>query len=351
MSKLVDIKQFGQKIWLDNVSRELLNSGKLNKLIVNDGIAGVTSNPTIFHKAISNESSYQIDLAKLKTSNLSLEERYEALVIPDIQQACDLMSDLYNSSNYVDGYVSFEVSPLLANDVKGTISNAKRLWDKIDRHNAMIKIPATQAGIKAFQELTALGINVNITLIFSLKQVFNVWEAYINGLQDRLNKGLAVKNIKAVASFFLSRIDTEVDTKVPVIFKGKTAINLCKEAYRAYKEIFDGIIFGDLKAAGATPQFLLFASTGTKNPDYSDVMYVEELIAPETINTVPTSTLDAFREHGHVALSLTKNIDKAREFLEEINRYVNLAEVGEQLQNDGLKLFEASFNDLIELMK
>ncbi len=351
MSKLAAIKQFGQKIWLDNLSRELLNSGKLNKLILDDGIAGVTSNPTIFHRAISNDQSYQSDLAKLKTSNLSLEERYEALVIPDIKLACDLMRELYNSSNHTDGYVSFEVSPLLANDIKGTINNAKRLWDIIDRPNAMIKIPATRAGIKAFQELTSIGINVNITLIFSLEQVFDVWEAYINGLNYRLNKGLPVKNIKAVASFFLSRIDTAVETKLPILLKGKTAINLCKEAYRAYKEIFDGMIFSNLKAAGATPQFLLFASTGTKNPNYSDVMYVEELIAPETINTIPDNTLNAFRDHGNATLSLTKGMNEAREFLEAVNRYVELREVGDQLQIDGLKLFEASFNDLIELMK
>ncbi len=351
MSKLADIKQFGQKIWLDNLSRELLNSGKLNKLILDDGIAGVTSNPTIFHKAISNDSSYQSDLAKLKSTNLSHEERYEALVIPDIQLACDLMRELYISSNHTDGYVSFEVSPLLANDIKGTISNAKRLWSKIDRPNAMIKIPATPAGIKAFQELTTLGININITLIFSLEQVLNVWEAYINGLNNRLNKDLSVKNIKAVASFFLSRIDTAVDTKLPIPLKGKAAINLCKEAYRAYKDIFNGEVFSHLKTAGATPQFLLFASTGTKNPEYSDVMYVEDLIAPDTINTVPDNTLNAFRDHGNAALSLTNNMDNAHNIIEEINRYVNLAEAGEQLQTDGLKLFDVSFNDLIELMK
>jgi transaldolase len=351
MSKLADIKQFGQKIWLDNLSRELLNSGKLDKLILDDGIAGVTSNPTIFHKAISNDSSYQSHLAKLKSTNLSHEERYEALVIPDIQLACDLMRELYISSNHTDGYVSFEVSPLLANDIKGTISNAKRLWSKIDRPNAMIKIPATPAGIKAFQELTTLGINVNITLIFSLEQVLNVWEAYINGLNNRLNKDLSVKNIKAVASFFLSRIDTAVDTKLPIPLKGKAAINLCKEAYRAYKDIFNGEVFSHLKTAGATPQFLLFASTGTKNPEYSDVMYVEDLIAPDTINTVPDNTLNAFRDHGNAALSLTNNMDNAHNIIEEINRYVNLAEVGEQLQTDGLKLFDVSFNDLIELMK
>ena len=213
MSRLADINKFGQKIWLDNLSRELLNSGKLDRLFSEDKIAGVTSNPTIFHKAISTDKYYQADLEKLKTSSLSYEERYEALVIPDIKQACDLSKDLYNSSNFNDGYVSFEVSPMLANDIDGTISNAKRLWNTINRPNAMIKIPATTSGIKAFEELTALGINVNITLLFSLKQVLCVWEAYINGLNKRLISGQSVKNIKAVASFFLSRIDSAVDTK------------------------------------------------------------------------------------------------------------------------------------------
>lgn len=351
MSRLAQIRNFGQKIWLDNLSRELLNSGKLTKLILDDGIAGVTSNPTIFHKAISSDPYYQEDLAQLKSTNLSYEECYEALVIPDIKHACDLSSELYNSSNFADGYVSFEVSPLLANDFESTISNAKRLWDKIDRPNSMIKIPATLAGIKAFEELTSLGININITLLFSLKQVFNVWEAYINGLNKRHQSGKSIKNIKAVASFFLSRIDMAVDNKLPTNLKGKTAINLCKEAYRAYKDIFESDVFSHLKAEGATPQFLLFASTGTKNPDYSDVMYVEELIAPETINTVPDNTLNAFRDHGNASLSLTRNIEKAPQIIEEINQYVNLTNLGEQLQADALKLFNASFNDLIKLMK
>ncbi len=351
MNRLANIKEFGQKIWLDNLSRELLNSGKLTKLINDDGIAGVTSNPTIFHKAISSDKHYQDDLAKLKSSNLSYEERYEALVIPDIQHACDLSSRLYHDSHFVDGYVSFEVSPMLAHDCAGTINHAKRLWDKINRPNAMIKIPATEAGIKAFAELTALGINVNITLIFSLKQVFSVWEAYINGLNKRHNSGQSVKHIKAVASFFLSRIDSAIDSKLPHELQGKTAINLCKVAYSAYKDIFASDTFSHLKNAGATPQFLLFASTGTKNPIYSDVLYVEELIAPETINTVPDNTLDLFRDHGIAGLSLTKDIDKAPQIIDAIGKLFNLSELGEQLQVDGLKLFEASFNDLINLMK
>ena len=350
-SRLLDIKKFGQKIWLDNLSRDLINSGKLGKLMDDAGIAGVTSNPTIFHKAISSDKFYQTDLTKLKTSNLTLEQRYEALVIPDIQQACDISLPLYTNSQFSDGYVSFEVSPHLANDTEGTISNAKRLWQEINRPNAMIKIPATPAGVTAFEELTAEGVNVNITLLFSLNQVIAIWEAYVNGLNKRHAAGKPVKNIKAVASFFLSRIDSALDSKLPEQLQGKTAINLCKTAYSIYQDIFGGSVFADLKKAGATPQYLLFASTGTKNSKYSDVVYVEELIGIETINTVPDATLDAFRDHGVARASLAENLDKAPQIIEEIKKYVDLNQVGEQLQQDGLKLFEASYDSLIELMK
>lgn len=350
-SKLQNIKNVGQKIWLDNLSRELLNSGKLMQLVNDDGIAGVTSNPSIFHKAISSDALYQSDLTKLKNSQLNHEARYESLVIPDIQHACDLMLPMYNNTKFVDGYVSFEVSPELAHDAKGTIENAKRLWKSINRPNLMVKIPATPEGIQAFQELTSLGINVNITLLFSLNQVLDTWNAYINGLNARHQAGLDVKNIKAVASFFLSRIDSAVDPKLPEHLQGKTAINLCKVAYSAYKEIFEGDVFSHLKEAGATPQFLLFASTGTKNTKYSDVLYVEELIGLETINTVPDATLDAFRDHGNARLSLVENIDKAPQIIEEIKKHIDLNQVGQQLQTDGLKLFAISFASLIDLMK
>lgn len=350
-SRLIDIKKYGQKIWLDNLSRELLYSGKLEQLIHEDGIAGVTSNPTIFHKAISSDPLYQADLANLKLSKLSLEERYESLVIPDIQKACDISLPLYKDSKFVDGYVSFEVSPHLANDAKGTIENAKRLWNTINRPNAMIKIPATKAGVIAFEELTAEGININITLLFSLPQVIDIWQAYVNGLNQLNNSGKPIKQVKAVASFFLSRIDSAIDEKIPLHLQGKTAINLCKTAYSAYKDIFHGSIFSHLKEAGASPQFLLFASTGTKNPKYSDVLYVEELIGQETINTVPDATLANFRDHGVARMSLTENIENSPNIINEVQDIVNLNELGEKLQNDGLKLFEASFESLIELMK
>jgi transaldolase len=351
VSKIEIIKNFGQKIWLDSISRELINSNSLNKLINEDGIAGITSNPTIFHKAISADKRYQHDLEKLKTSHLELEQRYETLVIPDIRMACDLFMPTYNGTNKEDGYVSFEVSPHIANNTIATIESAKRLWHEINRPNLMIKIPATKAGIAALTELIYLGINVNITLLFSLDQVVDTWQAYINGLQRRFKEGLDLKHIKSVASFFLSRVDTAVDPKLPEELQGKCAISLAKTAYLIYQEIFSSVIFMPLKKAGAIGQYLLWASTGTKNPKYSDTLYIEELIGMETINTVPDETLNAFRDHGKAGSRLTKDIEKAPKVLDQIKKYVDMQQLGQTLQNDGLKSFEKSFDSLIELMK
>lgn len=351
MSRIAAIKNFGQKIWLDNLSRELINSGTLQKLLETDKIAGITSNPTIFHKAISSDALYKRDLEQAKSSEDSLEARYESLVIPDIKQACDLLLPLYKKTNKEDGYVSFEVSPHLALDTRNTVNTAKRLWETIKRPNLMVKIPATKAGIEAFQQLTEAGINVNITLLFSLAQVLDTWQAYINGLNARHGKNQPVDHIKAVASFFLSRVDSAVDSKLPVELQGKTAINLSKTAYLAYQDIFNGEMFTHLKQAGAKPQYLLWASTGTKNPAYSDVLYIEELIGKETINTAPDATLNAFRDHGHARASLIENINDAPKILEKVKQFVNLQQVGETLQQDGLTSFENSFNSLLELVR
>ncbi|MFN8769244.1 MAG: transaldolase [Neisseriaceae bacterium] len=350
-SRLLAIKNFGQKIWLDYLSRELINSNGLQKLINDDGIAGITSNPTIFHKAISSDKSYQHDLEKLKSSNLNAEERYEALVLPDIKMACDIMLPLYNESNYEDGYISFEVSPHLANDAAETIKQAKRLWQEINRPNLMIKVPATEAGMIALTELIYSGININITLLFSLDQVVETWKAYISGLQKRHKEKLPLNKIKSVASFFLSRVDSIIDPQLPENLQGKTAINLAKTAYLIYQEVFSSSIFLPLKNAGAHNQYLLWASTGTKNPKYSDLLYIEELIGMETINTVPTATLQAFKDHGNARSQLTKDIEKAPKFIEEIKKYVNMTKIGKQLQLDGLKLFEQSYDELMNLVK
>ena len=306
---------------------------------------------TSFHTAIESDKLYTHDLEKIRNSALDLENRYESLVIPDIKAACDLFMPTYLDSSFEDGYVSFEVSPHLANDTNATIENAKRIWHAINRPNLMIKVPATKAGNIALTELIYAGINVNITLLFSLDQVVETWHAYILGLQRRYKEQLPLANIKSVASFFLSRIDSTVDSKLPDELQGKTAINLAKTAYLIYQEVFSSAVFMPLKKAGARSQCLLWASTGTKNPKYSDVMYIEELIGMETINTVPDNTLDAFRDHGQALSRLTKDIEKAPKIIDKIKKYIDMQQLGNQLQLNGLKSFEQSFDALIELMK
>ncbi|HJV06761.1 MAG TPA: transaldolase [Chromobacteriaceae bacterium] len=351
MTRLLSIRPFGQRVWLDNLSRELLSSGALARLLEQDGIAGVTSNPAIFYKAIRSDSSYQQDLTRLKAdASLSAEARYEALVVPDIQAACDLLAPQYQQSGGDDGYVSLEVSPELAHDEDGTLAAARRLWREIDRPNAMIKIPATPAGIRAFRQLTREGINVNITLLFSLPQVEAVWDAYLAGLQARLADGQPLVGIKAVASFFLSRIDSLLDGKLAEALQGQTAIALAKTAYGRYLARFHGEEFAALRAAGARPQYLLWASTGTKNPAYSDVLYVASLIGAETVNTVPDATLAAFRDHGEAAATLAQDMEQAPALLAQVEAAgINLAQVGDELQRDGLRQFEVAFADLLKL--
>jgi len=349
-NSLLDVNNLGQSIWLDNISNNLIVSGKLAELI-SSGVTGVTSNPTIFHKAIANENYYINKLNEIKSKFSNLEQRYEQLVIPDIQRACDQFLDTYKQSKQENGYVSFEVSPYLANNKNETVSNAKRLWLEINRPNLMIKIPATVAGIEAFEELTAAGINVNITLLFSLQQLNNCWDAYIRGIQKYYNTYQTNKKIKAVASFFLSRIDSAIDNQLPDQLQGKTAINLCKLAYQQYQDIFYNHRFKHLSTIGFMPQYLLFASTGTKNSKYSDVLYIEEIIGEETINTVPDNTLSAFIDHGKAGKTLITNLDAANTEIEKVNSIVNLEQLGNTLQQDGLKLFTQSFDALIELMK
>lgn len=350
-NRLLAVKQFGQQIWLDNLSRNMLNDNHLGQMIKKDGIAGITSNPTIFHKAISSDQLYQEDLAKVKRSDLSLDERYESLVIPDIQAACDAFLPVYQQSNHNSGFVSFELSPLIANDPQATIKHAVITWNKINRPNLMIKIPATDAGIYALEQLIFAGININVTLIFSLKQVRKTWEAYLRGLTRAKNEELNLSKVRGVASFFLSRIDSSIDPILPAHLHGLGAINLAKAAYMIYQELFDNPEFAKLKQLGAQGQYLLFASTGTKNSAYSDVMYVEKLIGNETVNTVPTSTLDAFIHHGHAANSLIDDLDKVESILNQIEQIVNLDELGDKLQQDGLKAFIDSYNQLLELVK
>lgn len=351
-TRIAEIKKYGQKIWLDNISREFLASGNLQKMIQADGIAGVTSNPAIFFKAISTDSRYQEQLAELKTQNLTPLQRYEKMAVVDIKQACQITADLYNSSNGEDGYVSLEVSPDLCHNVEGTVKSALELWNAVNEPNLMIKVPATKAGVEAFEQLVTLGLNVNITLLFNLAQVNAIWDAYIRGLEARVAQGLPVDKIKTVASFFLSRIDSAVDGKLPAELQGKTAIALSRRAYADYLAIFHGARFAELKAKGAKPQYLLWASTGTKNKNYSDVLYIEELIGAETINTVPDATLDCFRDHGVAASRLTNDIEKSADILVDVEKHgISVHDLGEQLQTDGLQQFVDAFNKLLELVK
>lgn len=351
-SRIAQIKQYGQKIWLDNISREFLASGNLEHMMQNDGIAGLTSNPAIFYKAISTDNRYQEQLKELKTHELTPLQRYEAMAIVDIKQACQIMSQLYKSSNKEDGYVSLEVSPDLCHDAEGTVKSALELWNAVNEPNLMIKVPATNAGVIAFEQLVTLGLNVNITLIFNISQTEAIWNSYIKGLENRVNKNLPVDGIKTVASFFLSRIDSAIDDKLPNKLQGLAAVSLAKHAYQKYQELFHGNKFAKLKALGATPQYLLWASTGTKNKNYSDVLYIEELIGNETINTVPDATLDCFRDHGVASNKLSSNISQVNDNLLEIKEAgIDLEEIGNKLQQDGLKQFTEAFDKLLELVK
>jgi transaldolase len=355
MSPLLEASRLGQSIWLDNLSRTLLREGELQRLIDEDGISGVTSNPSIFQKAFAESPYYAEDLARLKSGNLDAEQRYETLVIPDVQAACDLLRPVYDKTNGDDGYVSLEVSPKLAHDEAGTVAAALRLATGVSRDNLLIKVPATPAGIKACERIVAQGVSVNITLMFSLHHQVEVAQAYIRGLHQWVNDGGDPRKVKAVASIFLSRVDTLVDKQLEAIgtpqalaLRGKSAVAMCKTAYQRYKDIFHGAAFAELTKVGCRPQYPLWASTGTKNPAYSDVLYVEPLIGPESINTVPDATIALFRDHGKAALTLEQDVELAKaQLLTLIDVGIDMHAVGEQLQAEGVKLFDEAFTKLL----
>ncbi len=355
MSRIRRIAEFGQQVWLDNLSRHLLDSGRLKSWIERDGVSGVTSNPAIFHTAIRHDAHYRADLARLKAEEPVLERRFERLVLPDIQAACDLLRPRYDASHGEQGYVSFEVSPRLAHDSAGTIAAARRLWAEIGRPNLMIKIPATAAGMKALRECIADGINVNVTLMFSPRHVEQVFAAYIDGLARRVQASQPVDRVRAVASFFISRVDALVDPLLPqraAHLRGKIALASAKCAYATWQQTFGGARFAALSAAGAHPQACLWASTGTKNPAYSDVLYVEQLIGPHTVNTVPDATLAAFADHGVSAATLIEGVERAQRQLAEFAALgFDLDALGEQLQVQGLKLFDDAFAQLLGLLE
>ena len=358
MNTLLQTKQLGQSLWLDNLSRTLIREGGLQRLITEDGVSGVTSNPAIFFKAISDSPYYRDDVQRLKALKTAAEPLYEALVIPDIQAACDLMRPEYERTNGRDGYVSLEVSPALAHDAAGTIAAGLRLKAAVQRKNLLIKVPATPAGLKAIEELIAQGCSVNVTLMFSLKHVDAVAQAYVRGLQRWVDAGGDPRPVKSVASLFLSRVDTLVDKQLDEVggnalaLRGKAAIALAKLAYREYQKTFTSTAFAALAARGAQAQFMLWASTGAKNSAYSDVLYVESLIGADTINTVPDATLAAFRAHGKAAPTLESGMSDAQAHFNALAQAgIDMQQVGETLQIEGVKLFEQAFDQLLKLLE
>lgn len=356
MNPLLEVRALGQQIWLDNLSRTLLNEGHLARMIADDGVDGVTTNPSIFHKAIAGGRYYEDDLAALKGQPLDAESRYEALVIPDVQRACDLLRPTWERSQGKAGYVSLEVSPALAHDSEGTIAAGLRLRQAVARDNLLIKVPATPAGLNAIEGLIGRGVSVNVTLMFSLAHADAVAGAYLRGLEALRRAGGSLASVMSVASLFLSRVDTLIDKQLEAVgspgvaLQGKTAVAMAKMAYRRYRSRFHGEAFASLATQGARPQFMLWASTGTKNPAYSDLLYVEPLIGEETVNTLPNATLAALRDHGKAAATLEEGTDAAQHHFDALAALgIDLTAAGEQLQREGLAQFEDAFAQLLEL--
>lgn len=350
------VAALGQSLWLDNLSRSLIQDGVLARHIAEHAVTGVTSNPSIFQNALASSPYYADDLARLKGAETDLERRYEALVVPDIQAACDLLDPVYERSGGQDGYVSLEVAPRWANDAFKTVEEAQRLAAAVNRRNLLVKVPGTPAGVQAFEALTALGVNVNVTLLFSLAQTQAIFDAYIRGLTARARAGIDIRKSRAVASLFLSRVDTLVDTQLDatgtqaaLAMRGKAAVAMAKLAYQAYLDTFHGPAFAALAQQGAAPQTLLWASTGVKNPAYRDLLYMEPLIGPETINTLPDKTLAALIDHGEATVRVTEGVDEARAQFDDLARLgIDMEHVGLRLQNDGVELFETAFGKLLQ---
>ncbi len=353
MNKLHQINQLGQSIWYDNIQRALLDSGEMGSLI-EVGVSGVTSNPTIFDRAIRGSSDYDADLRRLVQAGHSPEEIFEALALQDIQRAADLLRPIYERTKGVDGYVSLEVSPTLAYDTTNTIAEAQRLFAALNRPNVLIKVPATAEGIPAIETLIGAGVNVNVTLMFSLAQYDAVAHAYLKGLERWAEQGGDVSQVASVASFFVSRVDTAVDRALEdhpdaAALRGKIAIANAKMAYARFKETFKGERWERLQAQGARVQRPLWASTSTKNPDYSDTRYVDHLIGPHTINTMPPRTLKAVLDHGTVAPTLEKGVKEASAQVARLfEAGIDLGAITTQLLVDGVNAFDKSFKDLLE---
>lgn len=361
---------YGQSIWMDNLSRTLIESGELKKMIEERGIVGITSNPAIFEKAIVGNATYDADIEAGIRAGKSVLEIYESLVFDDIRNACDILKPIYESSNKLDGYVSIEVPPTIADDTESTIQEARRYYQQIGRENVMIKIPGTKMGLPAVEQVIADGINVNVTLLFSVDSYVETFWAYIRGLEKRAAEGKDISNIASVASFFLSRIDSNIDARVDEklkagsddinmeaqlrSIKGKVAIANAKVAYQKYKEIIASDRWKALAQKGAKVQRLLWASTGTKNPDYSDVMYVDELVGLDTVNTLPPSTIEACADHCSPASRIETGVEEAYNLLatlKEPDIDIHLEEVMDELLLDGIDKFVTPFQTLMSSLE
>lgn len=351
MTKLHEAAVIGQSIWLDYIRRSFLDAGELNELVA-DGLRGVTSNPSIFQKAITASTDYDPVIERLVSEDSTVSEIYEAIAIQDIRRACDILRPVYKRTDGMDGFVSLEVNPKLAYDTEGTVMEARRLFSMVDRPNVMIKVPATPEGIPAIETLTSEGINVNVTLIFSLQQYEDTAMAYIHGLEKLAAANVEFSRVASVASFFVSRVDGKVDPKLEEIgnseLQGKIAIANAKMAYHRFTEIFSGPRWEKLAAQGARVQRPLWGSTSTKNPDYPDTLYVDSLIGPDTVNTVPPDTLEAFMDHGTVARTIDQNIDEVRQQLAQLAEAgIALDEITDTLLAEGVDSFADSFDNLM----
>jgi transaldolase len=353
-SNLQKLSALGQSVWLDYLSRDILQSGKLERMMREDAVVGVTSNPTIFQKALSEGDAYDDQLREIADGGESdPKEIFLQLSSHDVADACELLRKVWDQGEGLDGYVSWEVDPTLAFDREATVAEAKRLHEWIDRPNLYVKIPATEPGVAAIEDMVAAGKNINVTLIFSLQRHKEVMEAYIHGLERFAEGGGDVSKVHSVASFFVSRVDTETDKRLEAIggdalqLRGKLGIANAKLAYQSYLETFSGPRWDALEAKGATKQRCLWASTSTKNPDYRDVLYVEELIGPATVNTMPEETIAAFQDHGKAAVTLTEGIDEARKLLDDLRAAgIDYDDVVETVEREGVDKFIASLDEL-----
>ena len=352
-SRLHQVAKLGQSVWIDSLSRGWLKSGKLARWMEEDALTGVTSNPTIFQKAMAEGEWYDDQLREVLKEEDDLKETFLQLAMADIEEACDLFRKVWDEGNGKDGYISMEVDPNLADDTDATIEEAARFHDWVERPNLYVKIPATEPGLPAIEEMIARGRNINVTLIFSLDRHMEVADAYIRGLERLVDAGGDPAKVGSVASYFVSRVDTEADNRLDEAghpeLKGKLAVANAKLAYQNYKEKFSGERWEALAAKGATPQWCLWASTSTKNPEYRDVLYIEDLIGPGTVNTMPRETIEAFQDHGEVALTLEEGIDDAKQVFDQIEAAgVDYDDVTETLEREGVQKFIDSFSELFE---